>query len=299
MLPSNQSLDPQPQRMADTRLEAALAGEYSLSIKNIFDEAWEKTLGFKTVYWEAMGIGILIAIGMVLLGTLFYVAISMVLGHVPASWDQFYKILESTEKDPRLIQVIMIIFEYIGLFIILPILAGFLMLAIRRVSNLPIRVGTIFDYYHKPWRYLLADIWISFFFQNMPAFLTGSVALYLAGYMGIVAYWLCIPVAITIGIYAYISYFFAIPLLADRKLTTWRALETSRKVVGCHWFEVCRTVLVILLVTILIPAIVIALLASNIHPILWVLVIIFVWLFPFSALSMGILYRDVMGVYSK
>lgn len=299
MLPTDQSLTPQTQRSTDARLQAALAGEYSFSIKNIFDEAWEKTRGFKTLYWEAMGICFLMIIGLVLLGTALYVTSGIVFSDVPFNWDQISKIIEAKDPVPISMQVLPVVFEFAALFLFLPILAGILMMAIRRASGLPARVGTIFSYYQKPWRYFLADIWISIFFQYIPTFLTGPASKYLSGFIGSYANWLCIPLAITIGFYAYVSYFFAMPLLADRKLTTWGALETSRRVVGFHWFEVCRAVVIVLLVTILVPAIVIMLLASNIHPIFWTLIIIFVWLIPFSALSMAILYREVMGVFEK
>lgn len=291
----NQSLDPQTHKSSDARLESALAGEYSLSTKKIFDEAWEKTLGFKALYWEAMGICTLICIGLMLIGGLFYVALSIVIN--PAvDWHQWGKILESAGNASLVMRAITSALVYIGLFITLPILAGMLMISIRRVSNLPVRVGTLFNYYQKPWRYLLADIWIAFFFQDIPTFLTNNAAQYLTGFIGSVAAWICVPLALAIGIYSYISYFFTMPLLADRKLSTWRALETSRKVVGRHWFEVCRTLFIIILVTLLIPAIVIALLTSNVHWSLLFLAIIFVWLIPFSGLSFGILYREVMGV---
>ncbi len=292
----NQSLDSQSQKSSDTRLEAALAGEYSLSIKKIFDEAWEKTLGFKALYWEAMGICMLIGLGLILVGALFYVTLSIIMSPTPLDWHQWDKILEASGHGSLVMQAMTLVLVYIGLFITLPILAGMLMLPIRRVSNLPVRVGTIFNYYQKPWRYLLVDIWVTFLFQDVPTFLSSNGVQFLSGFVGSAAKWICIPLAITIGIYAYISYFFAMPLLADRKLSTWRALETSRKVVGRHWFDVCRTLFVIMLVTILIPVIVIILLASTVHWSMSFLAIIFIWLIPFSGLSIGILYREVMGV---
>lgn len=299
MLPTNSSLEPQSQKNADPRLESALAGEYSLTLKKIFDEAWEKTLGFKAVYWEAMGIALLIGIGMLIIGAVVYLAMSMILSHTPFDWQQLNKLLDSEGQESTMMAVIRLGLVYTGLFIFLPMLAGILMLAIRRVSSLPVRVGMLFSYYQKPWRYWLVDIWVNLFTQHIPTFVTGTAAKFLAGFIGSLATWLCIPLAITIALYAYISYFFAMPLLADRKLATWRALETSRRVVGRHWFEVCRAILLIILITLLIPAIVIVLLASNVSWLMMFLGIIFIWLIPFSALAMAILYRDVMGVFEK
>lgn len=299
MLPTNSSLEPQAQKNPDPRLESALAGEYSLSLKRIFDEAWEKTTGFKAVYWEAMGIALLIGIGMLIIGAILYLTISMLLSHTPFDWQQLNTLLYSEGQESTVMTVIRLVLVYTGLFIFLPLLAGMLMLAIRRVSSLPVRVGTLFNYYQKPWRYWLLDMWVNFFTQNVPTFLTGTAAKFLAGFIGSAAAWLCVPLAITIAIYAYVSYFFAMPLIADRKLTTWGALETSRRVVGRHWFEVCRSILLIILITLLIPAIVIALLASNISWLMTFLCVIFIWLIPFSGLAMGILYRDVMGVFEK
>jgi len=47
------------------------------------------------------------------------------------------------------------------------------------------------------------------------------------------------------GIYLAVSWIFALPLVIDRKLPFWDAMELSRKVVGKHWFITFAFLLVI------------------------------------------------------
>ena len=40
------------------------------------------------------------------------------------------------------------------------------------------------------------------------------------------------------GVYLAVGYAFVVPLIVDRRLPVWRALETSRKAVNLNWFRV-------------------------------------------------------------
>ena len=83
------------------------------------------------------------------------------------------------------------------------------------------------------------------------------------------------------GIYLLISYSLALPLKAERGLGIWDCLETSRKAITTAWFKFF---------------------AFNVSLGLLVLIgsalslgIGLIWLIPFWALSIGILYRQVFG----
>jgi hypothetical protein len=299
----NQDPNFQPLKPQDDRLKAAIAGQYSFSIKKIFDEAWLKTMGFKAVYWEAMGIAVLIGLGLLIIGALIFMVVGVLSGQVSGDWHSLSTLQELAPDDSHPLslgmKVLMYVLVYAGLFVILPLLAGLWMIGLLHVSDRSIRVGMVLKYYKKPWRYGVADIWANFFVQDLPTFLAGTGMKFLTATIGTVAYWLCVPAAFAIGIYAYISYFFTIPLLADKELTTWGALESSRKAIGFRWFDVCRAVLVISLVTIVIPVLVIAMLASTVHPLMLIMAILLIWLIPFCALCTAILYREIFGVTTK
>jgi uncharacterized membrane protein len=46
------------------------------------------------------------------------------------------------------------------------------------------------------------------------------------------------------GIYLAVAYIFAVPLIADKKLEFWTAMELSRKVVTTHWFPALGLIIV-------------------------------------------------------
>jgi hypothetical protein len=54
------------------------------------------------------------------------------------------------------------------------------------------------------------------------------------------------------GLYLYVAWLFAIPLIADRQLEFWSAMEASRKVVNRVWFQVFAVVLLAFLPSILV-----------------------------------------------
>ena len=85
------------------------------------------------------------------------------------------------------------------------------------------------------------------------------------------------------GIYLAVSYQLALPLVADKGLGPWEAMETSRKIVSKKWFTFFGLGLVAGLAT----AVSVLLLAI---PLIWVL--------PACLIGIGIIYRDAIGVES-
>ncbi|QFU75803.1 hypothetical protein EY643_09120 [Halioglobus maricola] len=83
------------------------------------------------------------------------------------------------------------------------------------------------------------------------------------------------------GIYLAVSYQIALPLMIDKKLGLWEALESSRKVIGHHWFAVLGY------------DIVLALLLAISSLLLGVPLI---WTIPLAIISFGVLYRNLVGV---
>lgn len=278
----------------DSRLTDAMQGLYRYSMRNVFDEAWERIKGFKTTYWAALGIIILICFGLFGLCALLVGMIGIYTGGVVGEQLHLVTPLEKAIEIPMPMFISLIVFTLVALFFILPLIAGLWMLAINYVSRQPIQFSMVFSYFHKPHRFLLAYIWTTIIIQI--GNLVGSALSYkLLPYGGGAAYWGCVVLGLAIQIYALISYFFVLPLLADKKLGTWNALETCRKAIAKHWFKVFFSILTIILVCGIIPGFVIGLMAGTIHRIALVFLIIFIWLVPFYSLCTAIVYREIFG----
>lgn len=138
-----------------------------------------------------------------------------------------------------------------------PIYAGITMLAIRRSVGAPTNAFMVFDFYSK----------------IMPIFLLYVLMMILI-MVGLVL--LVLP-----GIYLMVAYSLAIPLLVEKNMRLWDALETSRKMVSKRWFSVFGIYLVLLVI------IVISMLPLGIG---------LIWAFPLALVVPGIIYRNMFGV---
>ena len=96
----------------------------------------------------------------------------------------------------------------------MPLIVGVIMLAIHYSRGEPIAFNSIFNYYHLTGKLALAGLLI-----------------YIMTIIGFVL--LILP-----GIYLSIAYVFTLPLIADKGMGVWDAMELSRKAVTKHWFKV-------------------------------------------------------------
>ena len=98
--------------------------------------------------------------------------------------------------------------------VLMPLIVGVIMLAINYSRGKPIVFNAIFNYYHLVGKLALAGLLI-----------------YIMTVVGFVL--LVLP-----GIYLSIAYIFTLPLIADKGMDVWEAMELSRKSVTQHWFKV-------------------------------------------------------------
>jgi hypothetical protein len=138
-----------------------------------------------------------------------------------------------------------------------PLYAGFMMLGIKRSVGAETNAFMIFDYYSK----------------IIPIFLL-YVLMMLLIMVGFVL--LIIP-----GIYLAVAYSLAIPLLVEKNLGIWEALETSRKAITKCWFRMFGLYIVILVIVLL------AMLPLGIG---------LIWALPLTNLVMGVVYRNLFSV---
>jgi hypothetical protein len=137
-----------------------------------------------------------------------------------------------------------------------PLLAGVTMVGVRRAADQPVSFGIIFGYFGKA----------------LPLAIT-AILMFLLVYLGL--FLLIIP-----GIYLSIAYLLAIPLVVERNLSPWQALEASRKAISQHWFKVAGLMLLLGIIMLL------SALPFGIGVI---------WSLPLAFISVGVLYRRIFG----
>lgn len=138
-----------------------------------------------------------------------------------------------------------------------PLLAGLNLIGIRRAADQPAEINEMFSH----------------FGLFMPLFITGlgiTALIYLGMFL------LLLP-----GIYLGVAYSLAVPLLVERNLSPWQAMEASRKAISKHWFKVFGLFLALggILLLSAIP-----------------LGIGLVWTLPMAFIAIGVLYRIIFGV---
>ena len=140
-----------------------------------------------------------------------------------------------------------------------PFMAGILMMGVKRSVDQPISFNMMFSYFS----------------------VTGTVIL--AGLFSTILTWIGFLLLIIPGLYLAIAYGLIIPLIADKKLSAWQAMEASRKAITKRWFKIFGLYLVmgIILVISAIP-----------------LGLGLIWTYPMMVSLIGILYREIFGVTS-
>lgn len=138
-----------------------------------------------------------------------------------------------------------------------PFLTGTIMMGVRRAAGLPVTASLVIGYMDVLVPVLIASVLVS--------------VLCSIGFM-----LLLVP-----GIYLTVAYSLVIPLIADRKLEAWPALETSRKVVTRQWFSVAGVLLAMAIIT-----------ALSAIPFGLGLI----WTLPMGITTVGVLYRELFEV---
>lgn len=150
-----------------------------------------------------------------------------------------------------------IISQLIINIIILPLLAGLFIMGIKRSVDAPISATNIFQHFNKA-----------------PKLFVGMILMQLLIFIGYLL--LILP-----GIYLTIAYFMAIPLIAEKDMGIWEALETSRKAVTKRWFSFLLFFIIMTIIFFI----------SSIP-----FGIGLIWTFPMFVIAYGIIYRNMFGV---
>lgn len=146
--------------------------------------------------------------GIFLAAFVVYVVISVILQVILGT---FFPSPPPPAEPNYLNQMIVTILSYP---VLMPLIVGIIMLAINYSRGEQLVFQSIFHYYHLTGRLSLA-----------------ALLIYILTVIGFVL--LILP-----GIYLSIAYVFTLPLIADKGMDVWEAMELSRKTVTKHWFKV-------------------------------------------------------------
>jgi len=109
----------------------------------------------------------------------------------------------------------------------LPIAVGIIILGISRARGNELSVKQIFDY-----------------FGRYPYLLLGYILITLFTLLGFIA--LVVP-----GIYLAVAYTYTLPLIADKNMSVWNAMELSRKTITKQWFRFFGLAVVLTIIIVL------------------------------------------------
>lgn len=225
-------------------LERGIAGDYEFSIGGILSESWEKTAGAKGTLNLAGFFYFLVAIAVM-------VVIQVVVGSYTST---------NPEASPGQVMAISMSLQLLSSMITMPVVMGLFLLGLRRAVGVPIESASVFSHFGKG-----------------PALLGTVIIMYIMMMIGFLL--LVLP-----GIYLMVAYFMAMPLVVEKGLSPWQALEASRKAVSKHWFGFLGLYIVLILI-IMISAIPLG--------------IGLIWTVPMLFIAWGIMYRNMFGCEAK
>jgi uncharacterized membrane protein len=247
----------------------AIAGRYDFKIMDIIREAWQKVKGVKASYWGAF-----------LLLMIFSFAAFFLLFMVG-------DLIFNPQKKELLTEIASRI-TYAAIF---PMITGIIMIGVNRAANLPFKATFVFKYYEFFLKLLLGLIIISLIFAALTTLLTFLIIFIIFLHKSGPLTFFTLTIEILLGLlavllaaslfYLYVGYTLFSPLIVEKKLTAWRALEASRKSVSHHFFKILGLyfLLTLILLVSIIPA-----------------GIGLIWSAPLINNSFGVLYRRMFGV---
>ena len=177
--------------------------EYDFNIIEMIKKGFQRIEGVKGIFLAAFAIYISVAIIM-----------QMILGF-------FFPSPPAPAEPDLLNQQIVTILSYP---VLMPLMAGIIMLAINYSRGESIGLKSVFNYYHLMGKLALA-----------------SILIYILTVIGFIFF-------ILPGIYLSIAYVFVLPLITDKGLEVWDAMELSRKAVTKNWFKIFGLMLLLSLV---------------------------------------------------
>ena len=146
--------------------------------------------------------------------------------------------------------------QMITSIVIMPIFIGIHIMGMRHAENKSVSAGSIFNY-----------------FARVPAVFLCYLIMTIMIMLGLIL--LILP-----GIYLMIAYMYSMPLVVEKNMPAWQALEVSRKALTRKWFPIFGLLLLMGLINILA---------------IFTLGIAWIWTIPWSVLTMSMVYTKLFG----
>ncbi len=166
-------------------------------------------------------------------------------------------VLQSTGADQSVVGILSLVFQLVITVVMLPMGVAILIMAMRHANQKSVSAGEIFRHFGS-----VGSLFLCYFLQII-MILIGLVLLVLP------------------GIYLMFAYMYAMPLVVEKKMGAWHALETSRKSVTKVWFRFVGLILLLSLLN-LVAAIPLGL--------------GMIWTIPWAILAMALVYQKMYGV---
>ncbi len=163
------------------------------------------------------------------------------------------------EPDPFAMLGMQLVLQPVMLAVVMPFVGGIVVMCLKQIQGREVVFGDLFSVFNKTLPLFLAAILIN---------ILVSIGFLL----------LILP-----GIYLGVCYLLVVPLIIDRDLGVWEAMEASRKAITKRWFSVFGLYLLLLLIV----------LVSMIP-----LGIGLLWTIPLMAMSFMMMYQKMFGIAS-
>lgn len=189
-------------------------------------------------------------------GILLYIILGFVLGIVMAV---MMPATMGSEPDPFAMLGMQLVLQPVMLAVVMPFVGGIVVMCLKQIQGREVAFGDLFSVFNK----------------TLPLFLA-AVLINILVSLGFLL--LILP-----GIYLGVCYLLVVPLIIDRDLGVWEAMEASRKAITKRWFSVFGLYLLLLLI----------LLVSMIPFGIGLL-----WTIPLMAMSFMMMYQKMFGIAS-
>ena len=168
--------------------------------------------------------------------------------------------LAALDVNENIASIIGSLEQFIAIAATMPMMVGITIMGIRHSQDKSVSAGSIFNYFHR------APAVILWYFLMTLMIMLGFLLLILP------------------GIYLSCAYMFSLPLIVEKDMGAWRALEVSRKAVTRIWFRAWGFLLLIMLLIIL------GMVPFGI-PLIWIV--------PWVTLAYAMLYFKLFGAEAQ
>ena len=168
--------------------------------------------------------------------------------------------LDAIGADETSAAIIGQVLQFVAIGATMPMIVGITIMGIRHSQGKQVTAGSIFNHFHR------APAAILCYFLMIVMIMIGYVLLILP------------------GIYLSFAYMYALPLVVEKDMGAWRALETSRKAITRMWFRATGFLLLISLI-----------LTLGMIP----LGIPLIWFVPWLTLAYALVYFKLFGAEAR